>query len=83
MRPISAVFECFLNGTSLARQGQGVNMKTRNRAGEEKMRRVAAGAPGVIVVEEGGVLTAIVMDDERAPVHIPLESVDPFVLRFP
>ena len=58
-------------------------MKTRNRANEEKMRRVAAGAPEVIVVEEGGVLTAIVMDDQRQPLHIPIGSVDPFVLRFP
>jgi hypothetical protein len=58
-------------------------MKTRNRANEEKMRRVAAGAPGVIVVEEGGVLTAIVMDDQREPVRIPLGSVDPLALSFP
>ena len=48
------------------------------RAGEEtRKRQVKAGATRVIVVEEGGELTAIVVDKVRGVIHVPLGSVDP------
>jgi chemotaxis signal transduction protein len=42
-----------------------------------KKRMAAAGDTQVIVVEERGILTAIVMDKIRGMIRIPIGEVDP------
>jgi chemotaxis signal transduction protein len=41
-----------------------------------KRRVAAAGETRVIVVEQGGILTAIVVDKIRGVIHIPIGEVD-------
>jgi len=49
------------------------------KAGEEMKKRLAkAGDTRVIVVEEAGGLTAIVVDKVRGVIHIPLGAADLF-----
>jgi chemotaxis signal transduction protein len=52
-------------------------MNGLKRRDPAKRREAAAGDTRVIVVEEAGLLTAIVVDKIRGVIHIPIGEVDP------
>jgi hypothetical protein len=65
-------FKAMAAGTGLARPG---TMNKQTSSG--KKRQVETADTRVIVVEEAGELTAIVVDKVRGVIHIPLGTADP------
>jgi hypothetical protein len=76
---LARLLQVFITGMSEGYILMRTTMMEKNMISARKARKARSGKTRVVVIEEAGELTAIVMDKTRGIVRIPLGTVDPSV----